>query len=132
MSNGSGCVLETRAEIGLHCLVEWIVYKWLLLAPQVPCRSQSNDMALGIALSCPSISLLEAGAAMDLTLCRPVGLHMFHPPFCPERSPRGNLGNALGQGFGLVLPKTSQLGGAHGSDREGRGIYSPGHLTPPW
>lgn len=103
MSNGSG--VFCRPGPRSVCIVSWrgsfISGCWWGL--QVPCRSKSNGTALGLAPQLPWTS-------------HPAGLcdYTSHLPSCPERSPQGHLGNALGQGCGSVLPKTSQLGGSTG------------------
>lgn len=40
--------------------MEWIIYKWLLVGLQVPCRSKSNGTTLGLALSCQGPHTLQA------------------------------------------------------------------------
>lgn len=113
-----------RPSFHFFSSVEWIVCKWLLVALQVP-DAQLCALPPAERLS-PEVVLPWTSHGASLWGTHVPRAAAAHPPCCPERSPQGN---AADQSSGSVLPKTFQTRGAHGGDREGSGILSPGHLT---
>lgn len=103
--------------------------RWFISGCWCLCRFQAHSFVPCLQLAeypSPEGLLPRASHGASLSGTHVPRVAAAHPPCCPERSPQGK---APHQSSRSVLPKTFQIRGHHGGDRDGCGIHSPGHLT---